>query len=146
MLSFKTFEERLRYLLLDGVIGKETFGFDRHLNQVFYKSSLWRSTRRKIIIRDNGCDLAIPDMPISLDRIFETSYKRCGRKSSIYVHHMNPLMKEDLMSSSEYLLNPEYLISVSYDTHAAIHYGNVDLSARIFVERTPNDTTPWRIR
>ena len=127
--KLKTFEERYRYLRLNGKVGEETFGFDRWLNQRFYKDPEWLSIRDKIIIRDNGCDLGIKDRKIT------------GR---IIVHHMNPITKEDILRRSDFLLNPDYLICTVKNTHDAIHYGDDSLLINEFVERSRNDTCPWR--
>lgn len=130
MIKFKTFDERLEYLKLYGTIAQETFGFDRYLNQMFYKSPEWRRIRNFIITRDYGCDLSIPGLEIY------------GR---IYIHHMNPLTKNDIINHTEFLLNPEYLICTSYDTHKIIHYDNRgnDIQHGPII-RTKNDTCPWR--
>ena len=124
-----TFEERYEYLRLNGRVGEETFGFDRWLNQTFYKSEEWLSMRDKIIVRDNGCDLGISGRDI---------YSR------ILIHHMNPITKEDILRRSDILLNPEYLICVTPNTHRAIHYGNSNLLIKDLIERRPNDTCPWK--
>jgi len=124
-----TFFERYRYLRLGDKVGAETFGFDRWMNQIFYTSQEWRSLRNKIIIRDNGCDLGLE------------GYDIYGK---IFIHHMNPVRKEDIANASDFLLNPNYLICVSFDTHQAIHYGDENLLAKPLVERKPNDTCPWR--
>lgn len=129
LMAFSTYEERFRYLKLDGEVGKDTFGFDRWLNQVFYKSPEWKSVRNHIILRDMGCDLAIPDREIY------------GR---ILIHHMNPITKEDVLNRTDLLLNPEYLICTSKLTHDAIHYGDEDLLIKDPVVRRPNDTCPWK--
>lgn len=129
LLKLKTFEERYQYLRLKGKVGEETFGSDRYLNQVVYRSPEWKHIRNEVIIRDNGCDLGIDDRAIG------------GR---IYIHHMNPINKEDILNRTEYLLNPEYLISVSKTTHDAIHYGDESLLILEPIERTKNDTCPWR--
>ena len=129
LLKLKTFEERYRYLRLNGKVGEETFGFDRWLNQRFYKDPEWLSIRDKVIIRDNGCDLGIKDRKIT-DRII--------------VHHMNPITKEDILRRSDFLLNPDYLICTVKNTHDAIHYGDDSLLINEFVERSRNDTCPWR--
>lgn len=128
LIKLPTFEERFEYLKLNGRVAKETFGFDRWLNQVFYRSPQWKKLRNQIIIRDNGCDLGIEGREIP-DRI--------------YVHHLNPLLPDDISNKSEFLLNPEYLICVSHMTHEAIHYGDANLLAKDYVERTPGDTTLW---
>lgn len=128
MVQLNSYEERLKYLQLYGTVGGETFGFDRYLNQQFYKSREWQAVRNEVIVRDNGCDLGIADRPIS---------------GKIYVHHMNPLGIEDIETDTEYLLNPDYLVAVSLDTHNAIHYGSQPKNYDI-VERKPNDTCPWK--
>lgn len=128
--KLKTFKERYEYLKLSSVVGEDTFGYDRYLNQQFYKSMAWKRVRDQVIIRDNGCDLGIDDRYIN---------------SRIYVHHMNPITKSDIINLTEYLLNPEYLICVSKNTHDAIHYGSEELLyTNHMVERRPNDTCPWR--
>lgn len=129
LIKIPTFEERFNYLKLNGRVAQETFGFDRWLNQVFYRSPQWRQLRNQIIIRDNGCDLGIEGRDI-VDKI--------------YVHHMNPLLKNDIVDKTEYLTNPEYLICVSHMTHEAIHYGDSNLLVKDFVERRPGDTIPWQ--
>lgn len=128
--KLRTFKERYEYLKLSSVVGEDTFGYDRYLNQQFYKSIAWKRVRDLVIIRDNGCDLGIDDRYIN---------------SRIYVHHMNPITKIDIINLTEYLLNPEYLICVSKNTHDAIHYGSEELLyTNHMVERRPNDTCPWR--
>lgn len=129
LITLPTFEERFEYLRLDGQVGKDTFGFDRYLNQVFYKSKEWLKIRDYAIIRDNGCDLAMPDREI---------YER------ILVHHMNPISKEDIIRRSDFLLNPEFLICTIKNTHDAIHYGDGSLLITAPIERTKNDTCPWK--
>lgn len=124
-----TFKERYRYLKLGGKVGEETFGFDRYLNQKFYKSKEWLSIRDYVIIRDNACDLGIDDRPID---------------SRIIIHHMNPITKYDLINQTEFLLNPEYMICTLKRTHDAIHYGDENLLYELPVERSKNDTCPWR--
>lgn len=131
LITLPTFQERLKYLRLNSDIGIRTFGFERYINQSFYKSVEWKRIRNEIIVRDNSCDLAVD------------GYDICGK---IYVHHMNPLDVNDIKYSTDYLLNPEYLICVSFDTHNAIHYGLDDnyLNRYEVIERKPNDTCPWR--
>ena len=129
LITLSTFEERYRYLKLDGRVGEDTFGFDRYLNQIFYKSKEWRSIRDYIIVRDNGCDLGMEGHDIF------------GR---ILIHHMNPITKEDILERSDLLLNPEYLICISKNTHDAIHYGDESLLITAPRERTKNDTCPWK--
>lgn len=130
LIKLPTFKERFEYLKLGGVIGEETFGFDRYLNQMFYKSREWKKLRNDIIVRDNGCDLAIPDREI-IDQ-------------TILIHHMNPITKEDILSMTEFVLNPEYLICTILNTHNAIHYGNSDLLYQEPIVRYKNDMCPWR--
>lgn len=125
-----TFKERFKYLQLNGDVGKETFGFDRYMNQFFYHSPEWRKVRDLVIIRDNGCDLGIQGREIF------------GR---IIIHHMNPIQPEDIRERSDILLNPEYLISTIHGTHLAIHYGDESLLMEEPIERKPNDTCPWRL-
>ena len=129
LITLPTFEERYRYLRLGGRVGKETFGFDRYINQAFYKSEEWLSIRDYVIIRDNGCDLGIE-----------------GRKiyGRIIIHHMNPIRLDDIVNKTKYLLDPEYLITTVKNTHDAIHYGDEDLLITVPRERTKNDTCPWR--
>lgn len=129
LIQYDTFIERFRYLKLSGRVGEDTFGYDRYLNQQFYKSKEWRLLRDRIIIRDMGCDLGIPDRDI-----FER----------IIIHHMNPITKEDIINQTEFLLNPEYMICVTKRTHDAIHYGDESLLFDTLIERRPNDTCPWR--
>lgn len=129
LITLPTFEERFRYLKLNGTVGGKTFGHERYLNQKFYTSQEWRSLRRQIIIRDNGCDLGVEGLDI---------------RGPIFIHHINPILAEDIIHCSEYLMNPEYLICVSKQTHNAIHYGDINLSNTTFVERTKNDTCPWK--
>jgi len=129
LIALPTFEERYRYLRLSGAVGGETFGFDRYLNQALYQSQEWKAVRDYVIVRDNGCDLAMDD------------YKIYGR---IYVHHMNPLLPKHFQTNSDFLLNPEYLICVTHTTHNAIHYGDENLIPKGPIIRTKNDTCPWR--
>lgn len=129
LITIPTFEERFEYLRLDGRVGEETFGFDRYLNQVFYKSKEWLRVRDYVITRDNGCDLGIEGHEIY---------------GKVLVHHMNPISKEDILRRSDWLLNPEYLISTIKNTHDAIHYGDASLLITAPIERKPNDTCPWR--
>lgn len=129
LIKLRTFEERFQYLQLNGRVGEETFGFDRYLNQKFYNDPEWLRIRDQVIIRDNGCDLAMPDREI---------------KTRILVHHMNPINKEDILRRSDFLLNPEYLICTIKATHDAIHYGDESKLIIMPPERRPNDTCPWR--
>lgn len=129
LIRLKTFDERFEYLKLKGIVGETTFGYDRYLNQLLYTSGEWRRIRRDIILRDNGCDLAVEGYDIP---------------DIIIVHHMNPISVEDLIDFSEDIINPEYLICVSHDTHNAIHYGDKSLLTREPIERKPGDTCPWK--
>lgn len=131
LVQLRTFEDRFKYLSLLGTVGNETFGFDRYLNQKFYKSIEWKHIRNFVIVRDNGCDMGLRDYPIG---------------GKIMIHHMNPVSTQDLESSRwDDLLNPEFLISVSMDTHNAIHYGDEKILNKVdVVERTAGDTIPWR--
>lgn len=125
----RTFEERYEYLRCGGQVGIDTFGFDRWLNQTFYKSQAWRNARDTVIIRDNGCDLGVP------------GYEIRGR---IYIHHMNPISKEEVLDGHPDIINPNYLICVSFETHQAIHYGDANsLPNNTVIERLPGDTTLW---
>ena len=124
-----TFKERYEYLRLNGSVGEETFGFDRYLNQSFYKSKEWKSIRDFVIVRDSGCDLGVEGYEI---------------RGKIIIHHMNPILPKDILKVSNLLLNPEYLICTVLLTHNAIHYGDDSLLISTPVERTKNDTCPWR--
>ena len=129
LMLLPTFQARYKYLRLNGEVGKETFGFDRYMNQFFYRSPEWRRVRDFVITRDEGCDLGIPGREIF------------GR---IVIHHMNPIRPEDIRNRSDLLLDPEYLIPTIHDTHLAIHYGDEHLLLQEPVERRPNDTCPWK--
>ena len=129
LITIPTFEERFEYLKLDGRVGAETFGFDRYLNQAFYKSDEWLSIRDYIITRDNGCDLGVE------------GYEIYGR---IIIHHMNQITKEDILQRSKFLIDPEYLITTIKRTHDAIHYSDSNLLVKAHIERSKNDTCPWR--
>lgn len=126
---FDTFEDRFDYLNLVGVVGKSTFGFERHLNQKFYRSAQWRNIRDHVIARDNGMDLGIDGYEI-YDRPI--------------IHHMNPMTSQDLIHGNQDVLDPEFLITVTHNTHNAIHYGDRSLLPQPLLERRPNDTIPWR--
>lgn len=123
-----TFKERFEYLALNAEVGNDTFGFNRYLNQAFYKSKEWKRLRNQIIIRDNGCDLGCEDKPIN------------GR---IILHHLNPISENDIINSMDCLLDPENLVCVSHDTHNAIHYGSFDLIKTDFTQRVKDDTKLW---
>lgn len=124
-----SFKERYEYLRLNGSVGLDTFGFDRYLNQEFYRSKEWKSIRDQVIIRDNGCDLGVD------------GYEIYGR---IVIHHMNPILQADILDRTQLLLDPDYLICTTHATHNAIHYGDEELLPREPVERTRNDTCPWK--
>ena len=129
LILLPTFEERFRYLQLNGRVGDDTFGFDRYINQKFYRSAEWKRIRDQIIIRDKGCDLALE------------GYEIYGR---ILIHHMNPITVKDVELSTEYLMNPEYLVCVTHNTHNAIHYGDEKQIITGPIVRTKNDTCPWK--
>lgn len=127
--SLKTFDERFEYLKLSGVIGESTFGYDRYLNQILYRSKKWKKVRDEIIIRDDGCDLGIDGFTIF---------------GKIIVHHMNPVSLDDLESENEDIFNPNFLICTSFQTHNAIHYGDESfLEQNKITERSPGDTILW---
>jgi hypothetical protein len=123
-----TLEDRFKYLALHGQVGDITFGFDRYLNQEFYRSAEWRNIRNHVIVRDNGCDLGIEGYDIH-DRV--------------YIHHMNPMNVRDIVDGDPKILDPEFLIVVTHRTHNAIHYGDESLLPRPLVERRPGDTKLW---
>jgi len=129
MIQFAAFEERFDYLKLGGIVGNDTFGFDRYLNQIFYRSREWKKVRDLVIIRDNGCDLGVEGKEIS---------------GKILIHHINPISKNDILENTRYLTDPEFLVCVSHMTHNAIHYGDSSLLPKEPVERTKNDTCPWK--
>lgn len=129
MMTYPTFEERFEFLRLNGRVGSDTFGFDRYLNQVLYRSPEWRRVRDRVILRDNGCDLGHPDYPIG------------GR---VIIHHMNPLTPEDIEERNPIIFDENMLICVSHNTHNAIHYGDSNLLPKPPIERRPNDTCPWK--
>lgn len=129
LILLPTFKERFQYLKLPGRIGEETFGYERYLNQKFYKSHEWRVVRQHVIARDMGCDLGIPDREIN---------------SRIIIHHMNPITAQDIAEATRYLLNPEYLITTCKRTHDAIHYSDESILYSDPIIRAPNDTCPWK--
>lgn len=133
LFTLPTFEERYRYLRLGGRVGEETFGFDRYLNQRFYKTDEeWLEVRDFVITRDLGCDLGMPD-------------RKIPEGVRILVHHMNPITMDDIVYRTKYLLDPEYLITTIKNTHDAIHYGDESLLIKNPIQRTRYDTCPWRI-
>lgn len=129
LITLPTFEERFEYLQLKGIVGQETFGFDRYLNQILYSSKEWKSLRNKIIVRDNGCDLALDGFEIH------------GR---ILIHHINPITIDDVIKRREMIFDPENLICVTHNTHNAIHYGDKSLLITGPIKRRANDTCPWK--
>lgn len=131
LITLPTFKERFDYLKLNGVIGEQTFGFDRYLNQKFYRLPEWKAIRREVILRDNGCDLGIDDREIP-------------GGARIIIHHMNPMAVKDIINKQDWILDPEYLICTSKLTHDAIHYGDESILYTDPIVRTPNDTVPWR--
>ena len=131
LITIPTFEERFEYLQLKGSVGKDTFGYDRYLNQVLYRSPEWKRLRNQIIIRDGGCDLACDGYDIY---------------NKVLIHHLNPITVEDVLARSRKVFDPDNLVCVSHNTHNAIHYGDVDLLVTGPIIRTKNDTCPWRHR
>ena len=130
-ISLPTFEERFEYLKLSGGVGMETFGSSRYLNQIFYGTPEWKRVRRDVIARDLGCDLAHEDRPIN---------------TKIYVHHINPITVDDILQRRDFLFDPENLISISFNTHNAVHYGDASLLIPSKpIERKPFDQAPWRL-
>lgn len=129
LIRLSTFEERYQYLRLSGLVGTETFGFDRFINQNFYRSREWKAVRDFVIVRDNGCDLAMKGYDI---------------RGKILIHHMNPVTIKDIQENSAFLMEPEYLISTTLSTHNAVHYGDESLLIQEPIKRSKNDTCPWK--
>lgn len=129
LIRIPTFEERYQYLRLLGTVGKETFGFKRWLNQEFYHSSEWQRFRNEIIVRDNGCDLGVEGFQIF---------------GSVIIHHINPITYEDIVNNNPCVFDPNNVISTKHTTHNAIHYGDEKFLSKPLIERTKNDTCPWR--
>ena len=134
LIQFQTFEERFDYLKLNGILGEETFGplSSRWLNQNFYRSREWAQIKREIVLRDNACDMGLQNYPIP-------------NSTKIVIHHMNPITEDDIINHTRFLVDPEYLICVSFETHNAIHFGDINV-ARIAKDptiRQPNDQCPW---
>jgi hypothetical protein len=125
---FVFFETRYEYLKLNGEVGRSTFGFDRYINQKFYTSYEWKMARRDVILRDNGCDLGIPGYEIH---------------GALVIHHMNPMVLDDIIHGEEWILNPEYLITTTQNTHNAIHFGDESLLPKVVISRSLNDTKLW---
>lgn len=128
MVRFDTFEERFEYLKLGGGVGRSTFGFDRYINQQFYASREWKDIRNHVILRDNGCDLGVEGYEIH---------------DSPLIHHINPMVPEDIVHGETWILDPEFLITTTHNTHNAIHYGGESLIPKVVAERAPNDTKLW---
>ena len=128
MCQYRNFIDRYEYLKNTSFVGDETFGGSRYLNQNFYRSSKWKRIRDKVIIRDNGCDLAIEDRVIY---------------GKLIVHHINPITVEDVLNMNSNVFDLENLVCVSFDTHQAIHYGDDKLLFKDPIQRFPNDTAPW---
>lgn len=130
LITIPTYKERFNYLKLDGLVGKETFGYDRYINQQLYQHNpRWKSVRDKVIIRDNGCDLGVE------------GYEIFGK---IIVHHMNPITMDDIINDRDWIYDPEYLICTVHNTHNAIHYGDEKQLITAPIVRTKNDTCPWK--
>lgn len=125
----ETFEQRFKYLELDGQVGQETFGFDRYLNQKFYRSPEWRRVRQEVILRDNGCDLGIEDRPIF---------------GNVIIHHINPMSVDDIKHKETWVLDPDFLICTCKRTHDAIHYSDESIIFSEPIQRSPDDTCLWR--
>ena len=131
LIKIKSFEDRYEYLKIGGRVGSDTFGYERYLNQVLYNSSEWKSFRDKILIRDNGCDLGVEDRPIPKGAI-------------AIIHHINPITVDDILERNQCIFDPDNVITTTFRTHNAIHFGNSDLLYHDPVQREPNDTCPWR--
>lgn len=129
LIRISNYYDRFEYLKLKGFVGEQTFGWHRYINQMLYRSKRWKSTRDKVIIRDDGCDLGHPDYQIY---------------DKVIIHHMNPITLEDIEEDRDYIYDPEFLICVSNNTHQAIHYGDKSLLPSPLIERRPGDTCPWR--
>jgi hypothetical protein len=128
MVRFDSFEERFEYLKLGGGVGRSTFGFDRYINQQFYASREWKDIRNYVILRDNGCDLGVDGYEIH---------------DSPLIHHINPMVPEDIVHGETWILDPEFLITTTHNTHNAIHYGGENRMPKVIAERSPNDTKLW---
>lgn len=128
LIQLQTFEERFEYLRIGGGVGRSTFGFDRQINQDFYRSRQWETIRRHVIVRDNGCDLGFPGYDISVKPL---------------VHHMNPMGVDHIVHGEDWILEPEFLITTTHRTHNAIHYGGDIQMPKVVASRSPNDTKLW---
>lgn len=126
--SLYSFADRFEYLMLPGIVGDSTFGFDRYINQKFYSSREWKEIRNYVILRDEGCDLGVPGYEIN---------------DGIIIHHINPMVSDDIVHGESWILDPEYLITTTKETHNAIHYGNMSVIKQKYVERFPGDTKLW---
>lgn len=132
LIRYSSFEDRLNYLMLHGSVGFDTFGFDRYLNQAFYKSREWQIVKNQIILRDGACDLGVPGYEIP-DGV------------PVFIHHINPITADDVKNHNPILLDPENLITTVFKTHQIIHYGlQINSQPSLSIDRTPNDTCPWR--
>jgi len=130
MILLPTFEERFEYLRIKQNVGESTFGSHRHLNQTLYKMPEWRALRSRIIVRDNACDLGCPDYEI--------------REQPVYIHHINPITIDDILNNHLKVFDPDNVITTTFMTHQAIHYGDKNLLPSLPVERRPYDTCPWK--
>lgn len=128
LVRYRSFEDRFEYLKLGGTVGRSTFGFDRHINQQFYRSREWKDVRDAVIVRDNGCDLGVIGFEIH---------------GELLIHHVNPMISDDIIHGESWILDPEYLITTNQTTHNAIHFGDISLIPKPFVPRTPGDTKLW---
>lgn len=138
LILLETFEERLKYLQLNGAVGMDTFGSYRKINQAFYKSREWLNLRNQIILRDKACDLGVEN--------YDLGNNEHEIYSNVIIHHINPLTIEDIINRTDKLLDPDNLITTSLDTHNSIHYGGESYRYNRYVERSPDDTCPWRRR
>lgn len=125
---YQTFEDRYEYLRLYGTVAHETFGFDRYINQDFYSSREWKAVRQQVVIRDNGCDLGVPGYEIN---------------GTVLIHHINPMASDDIIHGADWILDPEFLITTTPNTHNAIHYGDATMLPKPFVPRQRGDTRLW---
>ena len=128
LIQLESFDDRFEYLKLGGEVGEITFGFDRHINQTFYRSHEWQNIRQHVIARDNGCDLGVEGYEIHTE---------------LLIHHVNPIGIDDILNNEDWVLNPEFLITTTKDTHNAIHYGGRIAYPKVVAERSPNDTKLW---
>ena len=129
LMNITSFEDRVKYLQLNGRVAESTFGSHRYLNQTLYRTPRWKQLRSHIIVRDNGCDLGHPDHLI---------------QDAAYIHHINPISIDDILQERAIVFDPDNLITTTFLTHQAIHYSNLDLLPKPYAERKPNDTCPWR--